>query len=161
MKKNFFIFILITACSSTDNGAYTKSTSVQNQLTASLKSPWLQVDDEGSDLALNNKSTKSFFLFNSACRKFESSNLSVLTNSMLTGIDNVDYISKEKATHQGRDANLVIAKGSIDGVQRFFRIMTTQKNNCIYDFALISTNISNLTKDTLDFNKFIQLLQLN
>ncbi len=161
MKKLFFVFLLITACSSTDNGAYTKSTSVQDQLTATLKTPWVPVNDEGSDLALNNTSTNSYFLFNSACRKFESSNLSVLTNSMLTGIDNVDYISKEKTSHQGRDANLVIAKGSMDGVERFFRIMTTQKNNCIYDFALISTTMASLTKDTPDFNKFIQQLQLN
>ncbi len=161
MKKLFFVFLLITACSSTDNGAYTKSTSVQDDLTKSLPSQWKHVDDEGSDIALTNKSTNSFFLFNSACRKYESSNLSVLTNSMLTGIDNVEYISKEKTTHQDRDANIVIAKGSMDGVERFFRIMTTQKNNCIYDFALISTTMANLEKDTADFNRFIQQLKLN
>lgn len=161
MKKLFFVLLLITACSSTDNGAYTKSKAVQDELTQTLPSPWKAVDDEGSDLALTNVSTNSFFLFNSACRKFELSNLSVLTNSMLTGIDKVEYISKEKTTHQGREAIIVIAKGSMDGIERFFRIMTTQKNNCIYDFALISTTMANLEKDTADFNKFIQQLKLN
>lgn len=161
MKKPFFLFLLIiTACSSTDS-AYTKSKTVNDQLSRSLRAPWVAVDDEGSDLALNNKSTNSFFLFNSACRKFESSNLSVLTNSMLTGIDKIEYISREKTTHQGREANVVIAQGSIDGIERYFRIMTTQKNNCIYDFALISTTMANLEKDTTDFNQFIQQLQLN
>lgn len=80
---------------------------------------------------------------------------------MLTGIDKVDYISKETTTHQGRDANIIIAKGSMDGIVRFFRIMTTQKNNCIYDFALISTSMENLKKDTPAFEKFTQQLKLN
>ena len=80
---------------------------------------------------------------------------------MLTGIDNVEYIEKTNTTHQDREAALVIAKGSMDGVERFFRILTTQKNNCIYDYALISTSLKNLEKDSVDFNKFIQLLKLN
>lgn len=161
MKKLFLILFLITACSTTDNGAYTKSRSVEDHLSGSSKYPWVTIKDEGADLALINKSTNSFFLFNSACRKYESSNLGVLSNSILTGIDRVEYIEKTKTTHQGRDASVVIAKGSIDGIERFFRILTTQKNNCIYDFALIATSMANLEKDTPDFEKFIQLLKLN
>ncbi|MBC7715173.1 MAG: hypothetical protein H7177_17645 [Rhizobacter sp.] len=161
MKKLFILLILVTACSSADNGAYVKSKTVNNQLTANLKAPWVAVEDEGSDLALNNKNTKSFFLFNSACRKNEMSNLSVLTNSMLAGINNVDYIERKQIQFQDRDASVVIAKGSIDGIERFFRILTTQKNNCIYDFALIATSMKNLQKDSEDFDKFSQLLKLN
>jgi len=161
MKKLLLMLFIVTACSSTDNGAYSKSSSVQDDLSKTVTLPWKIVDNEGSDLALNNQATNSFFLFNSACRKFESSNLSVLTNSILTGIEKVEYINKESTTHQDRDANVVIAKGSMDGIERFFHIMTTQKNNCIYDFALISTSMDNLKKDTPSFEKFVQQLKLN
>nr|BDT27005.1 hypothetical protein BHI3_04710 [Bacteriovorax sp. HI3] len=163
--KNFFLISLlfIIACSSseTDSGAYTKSATVENHLSKTLKAPWKEIDNQGSDLALSNTKTNSFFIFNSACRRYDQSNLPTLTNSILSGISNVEISEKTIVSHQGRDASLVIAKGAVDGVERYFRILTTQKNNCIYDFALISTGQKNLDKDTPDFNKFIELLKLN
>ena len=164
MKKLvLFIFIAIFgACSSNENsGAYSKSKLVENNLSKAIKAPWFQIDSDGSDLAFNNKSTGSIFIFNSACRKFDPSNLPTLTNSILTGIDNVEIVEKTALSHQDRDAVLVVAKGTVDGIARYFRILTTQKNNCIYDHALISTSEAKLKKDTADFNKFIQLLKLN
>lgn len=144
-----------------DNGAYTKSKSVENLLTKSLPPSWVIIDDEGPDLALNNKFTNSFFLFNSACRRHEASDLNILSNSILAGINDVEYLHKEKVFHQDREASLSVARGSMDGIQRYFRILTTQKNNCIYDYALISTNLTNLNQDTEDFTKFTLLLKLN
>lgn len=164
MKKILFL-ILITglgACSSSENnGSYSKSKTVENNLSKTIKSPWSEIASEGSDLAFNNKKTNSIFIFNSACRKFDPSNLPNLTNSILTGIDNVEMIEKASLTHQDREAVLVVAKGTVDGIARYFRILTTQKNNCIYDHALISTSEANLKKDTADFTKFIHLLKLN
>ena len=163
--KKILLLILITvlsACSSSENnGAYSKSKLVENNLSKAIQKPWSQIDSEGSDLAFNNKSTNSIFIFNSACRKFDPSNLPTLTNSILTGIDGVEILEKFSTTHQERDAVVVVAKGTVDGISRYFRILTTQKNNCIYDHALISTSEANLKKDTVDFNKFIQLLKLN
>lgn len=161
-KKLLFLFIsILSACSSSENnGSYTKSKTVENNLGQAIKLPWIQIDSDGSDLALNNKNSNSIFIFNSACRKFDSSNLPTLTNSILTGIDNVEVSEKTATTHQDRDAVLVVATGAVDGVSRFFRVLTTQKNNCIYDYALISTTEKNLLKDTKDFNLFIQLLKL-
>jgi hypothetical protein len=157
----FSIFLISCSSSETDNGAYSKSTLVEDSLSKNIKAPWIKVSNEGSDLALNNKRTNSFFIFNSACRKFDPSNLPTLTNSILTGIDNVEINEKSITTHQDREAVLVIAKGSVDGIERYFRILTTQKNNCIYDLALIATTAEKLEKDTVDFNKFIQLLKFN
>lgn len=165
LMKKILLLILITvlgACSSSENnGAYSKSKTVENNLSKAIKKPWFQIDSEGSDLAFNNKATNSIFIFNSACRKFDPSNLPTLTNSILTGIDNVEILEKTTTTHQEREAVVVVAKGTVDGIARYFRILTTQKNNCIYDHALIATSEKNLQKDTADFNKFIQLLKLN
>lgn len=163
MKKILLlIFItILSACSSSDNGAYSKSKLVENNLSKAIKSPWSAIDSAGSDLAFSNKDTNSIFIFNSACRKFDPSNLPTLTNSILTGIDNVEIMEKTMTTHQERDAVVVVAKGMVDGIARYFRILTTQKNNCIYDLALISTSEANLKKDSADFNNFIQLLKLN
>ena len=164
MKKILlFIFItVLSACSSSENnGAYSKSTFVENNLSRAIKSPWKKIDNEGSDLAFSNTKSNSIFIFNSACRKFDPSNLPTLTNSILTGIDNLEILEKTTTTHQDRDAVMVVAKGNVDGITRYFRVLTTQKNNCIYDHALISTSEANLNSDTVDFNNFIQLLKLN
>lgn len=164
MKKILLlIFITIfSACSSSENnGAYSKSTLVENNLSRAIKSPWKQIDNNGSDLAFSNSKSNSIFIFNSACRKFDPSNLPTLTNSILTGIDNLEILEKTTTSHQDRDAVMVVAKGNVDGITRYFRVLTTQKNNCIYDHALISTTEVNLNNDTKDFNNFIQLLKLN
>lgn len=163
--KKILLFILITvlsACSSSENnGAYSKSTLVENNLSRAIKSPWKQIDSEGSDLAFSNTKSNSIFIFNSACRKFDPNNLPTLTNAILTGIDNLEILEKTTTTHQDRDAVMVVAKGNVDGITRYFRVLTTQKNNCIYDHALISTTEVNLNNDTKDFNNFVQLLKLN
>jgi len=158
-----FFFILLTSCSSNDidEGVYSKSTNVSYKISDLTSKFWSEVQNEGSDLALLHKDTKSFFLFNSACRKYESSNLNTLTASIFTGINDLDYMEKNRTIYQDREAILASAKGTIDGVTRYFRVMTTQKNSCIYDFALISTSKKNLDSDTDDFNKFINLIKLN
>ena len=163
--KKILLFILITilsACSSSENnGLYTKSKTVENNLSRDIRAPWAKIESEGSDLAFNNNKSNSIFIFNSACRKFDPTNLPNLTNSILAGINQVETIEKTTTTHQEREAVLIVAKGDVDGITRFFRILTTQKNNCIYDYALISTTEAHLKKDTKDFNKFIELLKLN
>lgn len=162
--KNILLIIFITvlsACSSADNGVYTKSTFVENGLKKNKPKSWKEVDNQGSDYALLNTKSDSFFVFNSACRKFDPSNLPTLTNSILSGINDVEIINKTNTEHQGREAVLVTAKGSMDGISRYFRILTTQKNNCIYDYALISIDAKTLEADTPDFNSFTQQLKLN
>jgi hypothetical protein len=163
MKKLIFLFFLLTACSSpeTDNGVYTKSTTITNNIKSVLKKPWSESQTEGSDYALTNKKSKSFFLINSACRKFEASNLNSLTAAILSGINDLTYIENNKITFEDRDAMMVTAKGSIDGVTRFFKILTVQKNNCIYDIALISTTQKNLETDSNDYNLFLKNIKLN
>jgi hypothetical protein len=51
--------------------------------------------------------------------------------------------------------------GKVDGVERYFHLITMQKNNCIYDFVLISTNEKNLNTDNTDFNGFLQRIEIN
>ena len=161
--KNHFILLLIIfglqSCAlfkSQDSGNYSKSNSVQNQLVSMDLTPWTTNNSEGTDYTLFNNLTKSYFLFNSACRKNESSNLKTLTTSMFAGIQDVNFLEKTTTTHQERDATLVLASGKVDGVTRYFRVLTTQKNNCIYDFVLIAINQNTLEKDTTDFNSFSQ-----
>ena len=162
MKHLFILlFILINSSCSTDSGAYKKSPSVNNQLKVAIPSPWVEMNSEGSDYALRSKNTKSIFLFNSACRKYEASSLSSLTSSILAGIEEVKIVQQNTAFYQEREAVEVSAFGKLDGIVRFFRIVTIQKNNCIYDYVLISTSQKNVDDDYSSLKFFLQRIIIN
>lgn len=159
-----FFFLVLSACSffsSTETGVYYKSKTIINNLKVKLPSPWVAISNETSDFAISSNATHSVFLLNSACRKFESSNLNSLASAMLSGVEIVKIIEKKIITHQGREAMDMTVIGKVDGIERFFHIITTQKNNCIYDLVLISTNEKNLKNDNHDFNIFIQRIEFN
>jgi hypothetical protein len=162
MKQLLFSTLLfcLFACSSAENGTYKKSSEIQNNLKENIPTPWGEISAEGSDFALENKNTKSFFLFNSACRKYEGSNLNTLTSSMLSGLENVKIIEKKNSFYQQRDAAEVLASGRLDGIERFFKIITIQKNSCIYDYVLIATNKHTLESDSPALQIFLQRIIL-
>lgn len=157
--------LLLTSCSlfmsSNESTAYQKSSTVQNQLKGKLPTNWIAVNNETSDFAISNTKTHSVFLLNSACRKFEASNLNSLAAAILVGVDIQKIFEKKIISFQGRDAMDMTVLGRLDGVDRFFHVLTTQKNNCIYDFVLISTSEKNLNSDNLDFQNFIQRIEIN
>ena len=154
------LILLIGSCAS-DSGLYKKSTTIDNQIASSPPAPWKSISSEGSDFALQNNKTKSLFLLNSACRKNDSSSLDSLVSSILTGLEDVTFIENKVVTYQERQAVEVVASGKLDGVIRFFKIVTIIKNNCIYDYVLISTNVKNLDKDSPDLKTFLKRIILN
>lgn len=156
--------LTFSACSffsSNESGTYQKSTSVRNDLKGKLPAHWSVINSATADFAITNTSSNSVFLLNSACRKFEASNLNSLASAMLAGVEIVNVIEKKIITYQARDAMDMTVLGRVDGVERFFHIITTQKNNCIYDFVLISINEKNLNNDNRDFQNFIQRIEIN
>lgn len=155
----FSIIIFFTACSS-QSGAYKKSTEIDNTLHKSVSAPWVEISAEGSDYALSNKKSHSIFLFNSACRKYEMSNLSTLTSSILSGLEDLKIIYNKNVFYQQREAVEVMASGSLDGVVRFFKIVTIQKNNCIYDYILIATSEKNMELDSPSMDSFLKRIIL-
>jgi hypothetical protein len=158
------LFLTLTSCSlfeSNETGSYKKSTNIQNQLKGNLPKEWISINRESSDYAITNKISNSVFLVISACRKFEASNLEYLTSAILTGVDVVNVIEKKIIRFQERDALDMTVLGKVDGVERFFHLITLQKNNCIYDLVLIATSEKNLNQDNRDFSNFIQRINFN
>ena len=161
--KQFLLLtsILLFGSCASDNGLYKKSTTIDNQIASSPPAPWMSINSEGSDFALQNNKSKSLFLLNSACRKNDSSSLDTLIASILTGLEDVTFIENKIVTYQEREAVEVVASGKLDGVIRFFKIVTIKKNNCIYDYILISTSAKNLDNDSPDLKNFLKRIILN
>jgi hypothetical protein len=166
MKIFILAILLPVACScslftSSESGSYKKSATIHNHLLEKTPAPWVIINNETSDFAITNTSTRSVFILNSACRKFEANNLNSLTTAMLAGVEVIRVLDKKIISYQARDAMDMTVLGKVDGVERFFHLMTIQKNNCIYDFVLISTSEKNLNNDNNDFLGFIQRIEIN
>lgn len=156
--------LTFSSCSlfrSNDSGSYQKSTTIHNHLKGNLPASWSTINSETADFAITNTLSHSVFLLNSACRKFEASTLNSLASAMLAGVEVVKVLDKKIISLQERDAMDMTVLGKVDGIERFFHIITTQKNNCIYDFVLISTSEKNLNNDNRDFQSFIQRIEIN
>jgi hypothetical protein len=162
--STILFFLTISSCSfftANETNTYNKSSNIQNSLTNNLPANWEMINKNSSDFAISNKISHSVFILNSACRKYEAGNLNSLTTAMLSGIDIIKTIENKTISYQGRDAIDLTVLGKVDGVERYFHILTTQKNNCIYDLVLISTSEKNLKEDNRDFQGFIQRIELN
>jgi hypothetical protein len=156
--------LLICSCSvfnGNDNGTYKKNNDITNPFLKDASSPWENIKSEGSDFALQNKKSKSIFLFNSACRKFEASSLNALTSSLLTGIDDIEIIKRSNINFKDREAQEIKAIGKVDGVKTFFNIVTLQKNYCIYDYVIISTTLKKLDADYEIYKSFINRINID
>ena len=68
---------------------------------------------------------------------------------------------KKNTVYQEREAVEISANGKLDGIARYFKIITLQKNNCIYDYMLISTSAKNLEADSVDLKIFLERIILN
>ncbi len=164
MKHFFYILILfiLVACSSNSNdrGVYKKSTQYVNLLDKSIPVVWRKINSEGADYALENKVTGSIFVFTSACRNYDQSSLTNLTSSMLSSLGRPTVLEKRKLNHQGRESEIIKFQASVDGITRYLYTLTLQKNDCIYDYALIATSLKNLDIDLEDFIRFSNAIVL-
>ncbi len=146
--------------SSNESGAYVKSKNYINSLEKITPKNWVRLTDEGADFALLNNKSNSIFLINSACRKNEFSSLNALSSSLITGIADIEILERKNIEYQGREAQEIKFTGKVDGVKSFINILTTQKNNCIYDFVLISKTLKKLDTDYSSFNDFVSKVTL-
>lgn len=160
MKTALLLIILfcLSGCSmfsSNETGAYVKSKNYINSLDKITPTNWMRLTDDGADFAIMSKKTSSIFLINSACRKNEFSSLNALSSSLIAGIADIEILDRKNIDHQGREAQEIRFTGKVDGVKSYVNILTTQKNNCIYDFVLISKSLKKLDSDYSNFQDFV------
>jgi hypothetical protein len=165
--KLISIFILLSgilhSCSffsSNESNIYVKSKFYQNDILKIADKSWEQIKTSGADFAIFNKKTSSIFLINSACRKNEASSLNALSSALLSGIEEIETISKEVKQYFDREAHELRLTGKVDGIKTYINILTTQKNYCIYDFVLIAKNQKKLDLDYKYFNLFINKVKI-
>ncbi len=160
-KKKFiiiYILIFLNSCSilqSTDESTvYTKSKEINRDFV--LKN-WIKKNNQFcADLVYENINSKSLIIINSNCRKNLASSLSILKESILSGIEKIEVQKEIKSQTHNRDSLLTDFTGNLDGVNRAMTLAVFQRDFCIYDLILISKNISTRENERADFNILLE-----
>ena len=100
-------------------------------------SNWRRVDFEDNDLAW--LSTDGHVLsINATCAGHEDPPLEVLTNHLLIGFTEREWVSRKKFELDGREALRSQLKAKLDGVSRSVELVVLKKNGCVHDFTHVS-----------------------
>ncbi len=85
------------------------------------------VSDEGHVIAIN-----------ATCTGHEDPQLDVLTNHLVIGFTDREWISKKKFTLDGREAMRSLVRARLDGVPISLELVVLKKNGCVHDFTYAS-----------------------
>jgi len=99
--------------------------------------PWQRRAFEDNDLAWL-APTGHVIAINATCSGHEDPQLDVLTNHLVMGFTEKQWVSKTKFQLDGRDALRSLVKAKLDGVPTSLDLVVLKKNGCVHDFSYIS-----------------------
>ena len=157
--KLFFLIVLSMYASCSFSGKSSDVKSKVLKLSQNLKN-WEELPPEASDYAFVNPATNSIITVNSLCGKYASTSLRHLTENLMGGIDDIQTTQRQTLNFVGREALWSEITGKTDGVPVYLIVQIVRKNECIYDFILISATEEVRTKDIVDFKKLLSTVSI-
>lgn len=121
---------------------------------------WEKIPPGGSDHAFANSKTNSIITANSLCGRYESTSLRQLTNNILSGLDQSSIEESATVPYVGREALRTKARARMDGIPVYLIIKTVRKNECIYDFILISSSDEIRRADSKEFDRMLKSINI-
>lgn len=120
-----------------------------------LGSGWAPITVQDNDLAFHNESLGAIVQVNASCDPATDIPLTVLTNHLLAGFTARDIQSEDLIPLDGREALRTHLVASLDGVPRELLIVVLKKNDCIYDFTLITPHDASFPRAQTVFEGFV------
>ena len=75
---------------------------------------------------------------NATCTGHEDPQLEVLTNHLMIGFTDREWVSKKKFQLDGREAMRSLVRAKLDGIGRSLDLVVLKKNGCVHDFSYVS-----------------------
>lgn len=75
---------------------------------------------------------------NATCTGHEDPQLEVLTNHLMIGFTDREWVSKTRFELDGREAMRSLVKARLDGVPTSLELVVLKKNGCVHDFTYVS-----------------------
>lgn len=104
---------------------------------AEPQAPWRVVAFEDNDLAWAAPSGHVLAI-NATCSGHEDPQLDVLTNHLVFGFTDREWLGKTKVQLDGRDALRSKVKARLDGVPVSLELVVLKKNGCVHDITYVS-----------------------
>lgn len=121
-----------------------------------LGSGWRALDVAGqNDLAYHDADLGAIVQVNATCDPDSDVPLTALTNHLLIGFTERDIREQRIVPMDGREALRTHVVARLDGVPRELLFVVMKKNDCVYDFALITPPGSPFTRAVADFDRFV------
>ena len=98
---------------------------------------WQRKAFEDNDLAWL-APTGHLIAINALCTGHEDPQLEVLTNHLMIGFTDRQWVSKTKFQLDGREAMRSLVKAKLDGVPISLDLVVLKKNGCVHDFTYVS-----------------------
>ena len=99
---------------------------------------WRRVNFADNDLAWVTSKTGHLIALNATCTGHEDPPLDVLTNHLVIGFTDRQWVSKTPFQLDGRDALRAVVKATLDGGPTTLELVGLKKNGCVHDFTYVS-----------------------
>jgi hypothetical protein len=80
--------------------------------------------------------------------------LAALTNHLIAGTTEREYLSEETLPFDGREARHTIVRAKLDGVPMTYSIYVLKKDGCVYDFVRVAPP-ANFERGAATFERFV------
>lgn len=121
-----------------------------------LGSGWQALDVAGqNDLAYHDPDLGAIVQVNATCDPDSDVPLTALTNHLLIGFTERDIREQRLFPLDGREALRTHVIAKLDGVPRELLFVVMKKDDCVYDFALITPPGSPFERAVPDFERFV------
>lgn len=99
---------------------------------------WDRIGVDQNDLAWHHDALEAVVQVNSTCDPFQDVPLTSLTNHLLIGFTDREWVSSDRVPMDGREALRSHVRARLDGVPRELLLYVMKKDECTYDFALVT-----------------------
>ncbi|TNF59291.1 MAG: hypothetical protein EP303_08420 [Deltaproteobacteria bacterium] len=152
-----FLGLTATGCATTgtlQNGVYHgEQTSYQ---IGTVSSDWTPVTVSGqNDLAWHNRTKGAVMHVDSDCDPALDIPLTALRSHLMIGFTEREVVEEEVVPMDGREALRTHFTAKLDGVPRDILLQILKKDDCVYDFGLITPPGPSFDEALLDFDQML------
>ena len=137
-----FATLLVSACGGNrGQGSFEGNVYRSGPIAFQLPEPpsgWRRIEVDAASLAFRDDAHSASVLLNARCTSADDRTpLVALTNHLLIGTTDREYLSQSTVPFDGREALHTRAKAKWDGVPMIVDVFVLSKDGCIYDFVYL------------------------
>ena len=155
VKLGCLAYLALLGCGGTQFKDREVSKSDTRYRVGPLTPSWKRIEVEQNDVAWLHQSEGTLIQVNSRCERSLDLPLMTLTNHLLIGFTDREFIEQKSVQLDGREALRSHIRAKLDGVPRELVIYVLKKNNCVYDFAYVATPGATFNQFLADFERFV------